>query len=141
MTAKPIPPPPEPDDDATHRMRHRLLNRLAEESTGRHHTVQAHEGLWQPFAPGVRIKILHQTGGVMSYLLAFDPGAGLPAHRHPVDEECIVLQGSIQIGDQLRLDAGGYHRGLQGVLHAALHSETGATIFLRGAVPHPSQLV
>jgi anti-sigma factor ChrR (cupin superfamily) len=80
------------------------------------------------------MKVLHHDEGILSYLLRLAPGASLPAHRHPVDEECLVLEGEMHIGD-LVLPAGGYHLGRRGVLHDRLTSPGGALIFLRGAVP------
>jgi anti-sigma factor ChrR (cupin superfamily) len=116
------------------RVRRRLLRRVAADSTDRHLTLAAGEGGWQPFGDGLTIKVLHESGGIMSYLLRLAPGAGLPAHRHPVDEECVVLEGEVRIGS-LCLQGGGFHLGRQDVLHDDLHSPTGALIFLRGAVP------
>lgn len=123
------------------RVKRRLLARLADEATAQHRTVPAGEQDWQPFAPGVRIKVLNEAAGIMSYLLRFEPGATLPAHRHPVDEECVVLEGSIDIGNRLHVSAGGFHLAWRDMLHAPIHSAGGATIFLRGASPHPAQLI
>jgi quercetin dioxygenase-like cupin family protein len=129
-------------DDATsrERVRRRLLRRVAADSTPRHGTVHAAEGAWQPFGPGVRMKVLHEAGGVMSYLLRLEAGARVAAHRHPIDEECVVLEGRLCIGD-LVLEPGCYHLGRQGVLHDRLHSPEGALIFLRGAVPEPELVI
>lgn len=126
----------EPLDAATQaRIKQRVLRRIAADNTPRHATQQPEDG-WQPFGEGVRIKVLHEADGVMSYLLRLAPGAGLPAHRHPVDEECVVLEGEVQIGS-LRVAAGGFHLGRRGVLHDRLQSEGGALIYLRGAIPEP----
>jgi anti-sigma factor ChrR (cupin superfamily) len=126
---------PEPLEPASQaRIKGRLLRRIAADSTERHLTVPAGEAGWQPFGDGLTIKVLHESGGIMSYLLRLAPGAGLPAHRHPVDEECVVLEGEVRIGS-LCLQAGGFHLGRHDVLHDALHSPAGALVFLRGAVP------
>lgn len=130
---EPEPPADALDEAAKARIKRRLLQRIAADSTGRHVTHQAAEG-WQPFGAGVQIKVLHESGGVMSYLLRLAAGAALPPHRHPVDEECVVLEGEVRIGS-LKLGAGGFHLGRQGVLHDALRSEHGALIYLRGAIP------
>jgi hypothetical protein len=132
---------PDVDADAgRERVRHHLLRRLAADSTTRH-LVRPEDGTgWQPFGPGLAIKVLHESAGTMSYLLRLSPGAALPVHRHPVDEECVVLQGEVRIGD-LRIGPGGYHLGRRDVLHDHLHSPAGALIFLRGAVPEPSHRV
>jgi len=126
---------PEPADDATRaRIKRKLLRRIAADTTARHLTLQPQAAGWQPFGDGVAIKVLHEAGGIMSYLLRLAPGSSLPAHRHPVDEECVVLEGEVQIG-ALRVAAGGFHLGLKDILHDRLCSEGGAVIFLRGAVP------
>ncbi|MBI5719806.1 MAG: cupin domain-containing protein [Burkholderiales bacterium] len=127
---------PEPADLAAQaRVKRRVLRRIAAESTPRHLTLPAGaEGTWQAFAPGVTMKVLHQAGDTLSYLLRLQPGASLPAHRHPQDEECLVLEGEMRIGE-LVIGPGGYHLGRRGVLHDELSSPGGALIFLRGAAP------
>jgi hypothetical protein len=141
-------------DTALHaRVKQKLLRRIAADSTAQHlhlppdaastpngaaataaDTAAASETAWQDFGPGLRIKVLHHAQGVMSYLLRLAPGAALPAHRHPIDEECVVIEGEVQIGP-LNLGAGGFHLGRKDVLHDRLQSRDGALIFLRGAVP------
>jgi quercetin dioxygenase-like cupin family protein len=116
------------------RVKRRLLARIAEDQRARHLTVQPDEGQWQPFGPGLTLKVLHEAGGIMSYLVRLAPGASLPPHRHPVDEECVVLEGRLRIGE-LEVGAGGFHLGRQDVLHMPIVSEHGALIFLRGAAP------
>lgn len=132
-------PPPEHARQAR-RIRQRLLERVAD--TDRSHlTVQPDAGQWQPFADGVQIKVLHERGGILSYLLKLAPGATLPAHRHPVDEECVVLEGTLRVGTHTEVAAGGWHLAHQGALHASLSTTTGATVFLRGAVPEARHLL
>jgi hypothetical protein len=123
---------PEPLDLGTRdRIKSKLLRRIAADTTERHLTTQPEVAGWQPFGDGISIKVLHEAGGVMSYLLRLAPGASLPAHWHPVDEECVVLEGEVQIGT-LRVAAGGFHLGRK---DNRLCSADGALIFLRGAVP------
>lgn len=132
--------PDPPDAAAQARVKQRLLRRIAADSTPRHHTVPAAAGPWQPFGPGVTMKVLHQEGETLSYLLRLQPGASLPPHRHPQDEECLVLEGEMHIGD-IVIGPGGYHLGRQGVLHDRLSSPGGALIFLRGAAPEIAQVL
>ncbi|MFM2397912.1 MAG: hypothetical protein RL341_69 [Pseudomonadota bacterium] len=99
-----------------------------------HLTVQKSEEAWHNFLAGIQIKVLNETGGIMSYLLRLAPGAVIPPHHHPVDEECIVLEGDLLIGDLL-VPAGGFHMARKGVPHARITTTTGATIYLRGARP------
>ncbi len=123
------------------RVRHKLMARIAEDATPRHLTVPATADGWHKFLPGIERKVLQQGGGLMSYLLRLAPGAVLPAHRHPVDEECIVISGVLRIGTELELAAGSFHMGRQGVPHAAITSDGGAVIYLRGAEPVAELLI
>jgi quercetin dioxygenase-like cupin family protein len=121
-------------------IRRRLMERVADADAS-HLTIGADEGRWQPFLDGVAIKVLHEQAGVLSYLLRLAPGATLPPHRHPQDEECLVLEGRLRVGSMVEIGPGGYHLAHGGALHATIRSETGATVFLRGAVPDTSQLL
>jgi anti-sigma factor ChrR (cupin superfamily) len=128
------------DADTQARIKRRLLRRIAEASTESHLTLADPAQGWHAFGPGVSRKVLHEAGGVMSYLLRLAPGAHLPPHRHPLDEECVVLEGAVHIG-ALRVGAGGFHMGRQGVLHERIEAPDGALIFLRGAVPEPALVI
>lgn len=121
-------------------IRRRLLERVADTDDS-HLTVAAGAAGWQPYGDGVQIKVLHENQGILSYLLKLAPGARIEAHRHPVDEECVVLQGVLRVGNQVEVGPGGYHLARAGSLHAGISTETGATIFLRGAEPHADQLL
>lgn len=121
-------------------IRRRLLERVADTDDS-HTTVPAGAAGWQPFGDGVQIKVLHEHEGVLSYLLKLAPGARLEAHRHPADEECVVLEGVLKVGSRVEVGPGGYHLARAGSLHAVVSTETGATLFLRGAEPHVDQLL
>jgi quercetin dioxygenase-like cupin family protein len=115
-------------------IRRRLMERVADADVS-HRTIDVGQGGWQPFLEGVAIKVLREHEGTLSYLLRLEAGASLPPHRHPKDEECIVLEGRLRVGSQAEIGAGGYHLAHSGALHARITTDTGATIFLRGAVP------
>jgi anti-sigma factor ChrR (cupin superfamily) len=123
------------------RVRRRLMTRIADASTPEHLTVKASDDTWHPFGAGIERKVLHQDGSIMSYLLRIAPGAVLRGHHHPVDEECVVLTGDLRIGNALQLHAGGFHLGRKDVLHAAITSDGGAVIYLRGAAPMAELLI
>ena len=128
------------DAAAIARVRSRVMQQIAQDSVRHHVTLPAHEGAWHRLLPGIERKVLHEQDGVMSYLLRFAPGAVLPAHRHPIDEECVVLEGTLRIGS-LVLGPGGYHRVPHDVLDADSTSDDGCVIFLRGATPKAEHLV
>lgn len=121
-------------------IRRRLMERVADADDS-HLTIAADDGDWQPFLDGIRIKVLREQDGMLSYLLRLEPGASLPAHRHPQDEECIVIDGRLQVGTRAEFGPGSYHLAHGGALHAPIRSATGATIFLRGAVPQADQVL
>lgn len=121
-------------------IRRRLMERVADADSS-HLTIDGDAGEWQAFVEGVAIKVLREHAGVLSYLLRLEPGAVLPPHRHPHDEECLVLEGHVQVGSKIVVGPGGYHLAHGGALHATIRSTSGATIFLRGAVPDASQLL
>ncbi|TAG81556.1 MAG: hypothetical protein EAZ21_05690 [Betaproteobacteria bacterium] len=118
-----------------HRVRSKMLANIAEDAVVAHTTVHAHENTWQPFLDRIEFKLLNHVEGVASYLLRLQPGAVLPAHRHPIDEECIVLDGDLRIGERLVLKAGGFHLARKELPHADITTDSGAVIFLRGAMP------
>jgi quercetin dioxygenase-like cupin family protein len=118
-----------------HRVRSRVMRQIAETSLQAHATVHAHENTWQAFLDKIEFKLLNHVDGVASYLLRMQPGAVLPAHHHAIDEECIVLEGELRIGEQLVLKAGGFHLARKDVPHADITTDVGALVFLRGAMP------
>ena len=131
---------PVTDEHQARAIRRRVMERVAD-AEPTHLTVAASDADWQPFSRGVRIKRLRERDGVLSYLLELEPGATIPPHRHPMDEECIVLQGVLRVGTTVELGPGGYHLAHGGALHATVSTPTGATIFLRGAVPRPDHVL
>ncbi|HRD85916.1 MAG TPA: cupin domain-containing protein [Rubrivivax sp.] len=116
------------------------MDRVAD-TDATHLTIAADDGDWHPFVEGVSIKVLREHQGTLSYLLRLAPGACLPPHRHPVDEECIVLEGRLRVGTRVDIGPGAYHLAHGGALHPTISTRTGATIFLRGAVPDATQVL
>jgi len=121
-------------------IKRRLLDRVADDDDS-HVTVRPDDGVWWPLRTGVRIKVLHRGEGVQTYLLRMQPGARLPAHRHPVDEECLVLEGTLWMGERTVVGPGSYHFAHRGALHPSICAPEGATLFLRGAAPSPDQVL
>lgn len=121
-------------------LKRRLMDRVADADQS-HVTIPPAAGRWQPFMPGVHIKVLREDGETLTYLLRLDPGAAIPAHRHPQDEECVVLEGTVRLGTHGPMGAGTYHLAHKGALHPSIASDGGATLFLRGAIPGSGQLL
>jgi len=135
LAADPAAPKLDPVDAAT--MRERLMKRVrASQSLT---TIQPSDGEWEPFSPKVLIKVLRRDVHTQSYLLKLEPGASVLPHVHGEDEECMVLEGEVRIGG-LRVTAGAYHLAPRGVPHEPITTETGALLFLRGAIPAARQV-
>jgi anti-sigma factor ChrR (cupin superfamily) len=121
------------------RMRGRILRRVAATPPSGTATIRAHEGVWQDFGPGVRIKVLDEDSSTdaMSYLLRMEPGARVPGHSHTREEGCLVLEGEVTIGE-LVMRSGDWHLARPGSTHADFWSKTGCLLFIRSEIrPHP----
>lgn len=115
------------------RVKQRVLSAVAGKTGALHGTVRAGDGRWEQVSPGVERKLLWESGDTVSWMLRLGPGAVVAPHGHLVDEECVVLEGSVRIGNDLVLGPGDFHVGVRGVPHDATCSDTGAVVYLRGA--------
>ncbi len=128
---RPVEPPP---DRAT-ALRARVLDRIHQEGRAREFkTLRSEEG-WFQLAPKIQKKVLHvdREAGTEAYLLRVEPGAEAPPHSHARDELCVVLEGEVSF-DDLHLKAGDFHMAMGGSTHSAARSETGAVIYIQGAL-------
>lgn len=98
-------------------------------------TVRPDQGLWRMLLPGVEIKVLWQDRSAdrRSYFLRLAPGAVLPAHGHTAVEECLMLEGDLELGET-RLTKGDYHRVPAGIPHPQGMSVGGCVAFVRGEI-------
>jgi anti-sigma factor ChrR (cupin superfamily) len=98
-------------------------------------TIRENEGEWVAVKSKITVKplSLDRVAGTRSFLMRLQAGAQWPAHEHSVDEECLVLQGNITIGD-LTISEGDYHLAPKGVAHGEFISEKGALLFLRAGI-------
>lgn len=97
-------------------------------------TIPNDQGEWAQLTPLAEIKMLRSDVHSRSFLVRMQPGAELPAHEHPAEEECLMLEGEMWIGD-IHLRAGDYHVAPKGRPHGNIRSDTGALLFVRGANP------
>lgn len=113
-------------------LKERLLSRVAGDARRPPlSTLRAHEGAWQGFAPGIEVKVLHETADMVSALVRMAPGASTPAHEHAADEECLVLEGEIYF-DDVRARAGDFHLAPKGSWHT-MRTDTGVLMHVRTA--------
>jgi len=94
--------------------------------------VRADEGRWLALLPGVAIKFLHidPRTSTQSSLWRLDRGARIPTHGHDADEECIVLEGSVNYAGQ-EYRQGDFLLARAGLQHEAFDTATGTTLYIR----------
>jgi hypothetical protein len=88
---------------------------------------------WDDFCPGVRIRGLWNDGARRSVLVRMRAGAGVGAHDHALEEECMMLAGEAFIGDTL-LRSGEFQLAPQGSRHGEVTTDVGAVFFVHGAL-------
>ncbi len=86
---------------------------------------------WVNLSEGVDIKPLRCHGHVASMLARVQPGAAVMDHVHRIDEDCMMLQGDVFLGDIL-LRAGDYQLAPTTHDHAGNLSDGGAVFFFHG---------
>lgn len=121
------------DDALLARVRERLMAVVRSEAAPRHRTVRAGASGWHDVGPGVQRKLLWSADGAQSCLMRLAPGVQLPAHGHALDEECLVLEGTLRIEPDLLLGAGDFHVAARGSAHGVASTDTGALVYLRKA--------
>ena len=127
--------------DLKTRMKADMMNKIQQEksceSTG-FITQRENDGEWIEAMQGAHYKILHDDGngrdGLLSYLIRLEAGTELTGHSHPFDEECLMLEGDLTLGD-LTLFKGDFHFAAAGLSHAHISTKNGCTAFIRGALP------
>jgi len=125
----PVAPPPQ--------LRAKILDRISAPQRAAASdliTIRKKEA-WNELSPGVEYKVLtiDEQADSKSFLLRAESGACLPAHAHHGHEECLVLEGSFNIGD-LTLSAGDFHYAKSGTNHEESSTHTGVVVFLKTSI-------
>lgn len=96
-------------------------------------TLRQQEGEWFELMPLVEIKVLHidKKHNTQTALWRLHPGAEIPSHPHAQDEECLMLEGEVEIAEH-KLYAGDFHLIKSGFDHPPISSKTGALVHVRG---------
>ncbi len=124
------------DDDIKNRIKKRLFSRLRSSNISAVTTVRTEEGTWVAISDKVSVKILRQDSASNSQtaLWKLDAGATIPSHTHPVEEECYIINGSVNFGDH-HLQQGDFEIFPAGLDHGEMSSANGALILLRSDIP------
>jgi len=85
--------------------------------------VRTDEGIWRNIAPGVTTRLLHEN---RTMLVRMEPGSSLPSHPHNFEEQCLVLEGTIEDTQGNQASAGDFIVMAKGSTHPPISSEKGA---------------
>ena len=102
-------------------------------AAGHRHGGWRPPGAWTASQPGVTVLPLAAHRHVVSMLVRFEAGAGVSDHGHEIDEDCLVLEGEMFLGDIL-LRPGDYQLAPAGGTHFGETSDTGVLFFFHGAL-------
>lgn len=135
--------PPETPDP---RIKAQLMNTIAASRPGDDQAEaiviqRAFDTTWEETSiPGVQRRILRidRERGQVTLLMRMAAGASYPGHVHHGGEECLVLEGDLQVGDQV-LREGDYQYAPPGSHHAVQRSETGCVALLIAPLGEPVQ--
>jgi quercetin dioxygenase-like cupin family protein len=118
-------------------LRERIVTRLVAPAPPGTRTVRARDtGGWVAVDDKVSIKVLRrdEPNNSQTVLIRMLPGGVIVAHRHNDEEECLVIEGEIEIGSHLVL-AGDMHIASPGAQHAPITTRTGALLMVRSEIP------
>jgi mannose-6-phosphate isomerase-like protein (cupin superfamily) len=87
---------------------------------------------WLPVISGIDLKYLwvDPPSGQRAALMRLQPGTVLPEHLHSETEECLVLEGEVEMGGRL-YGMHDYIHAPAGTTHPPISCANGALVFLR----------
>lgn len=88
--------------------------------------IRGQTAQWIPLGEGFQIRTLFVDFAAqrVTLLARMSPGAKYPPHFHQADEECLILEGDLHVGEYV-LGPGDYQRAPAGSWHAEQHSAGG----------------
>jgi anti-sigma factor ChrR (cupin superfamily) len=117
-------------------MKARLMQRISAQAVepiahSAHIVSIMRDDAWVQLGKKVHVKVLHDDGTTLSWLLKLLPGGRLPEHdHHDGAEECMVLEGQLRINGA-EFGCGDYQIAHPGSSHFEVMSEQGALVFLK----------
>jgi quercetin dioxygenase-like cupin family protein len=84
----------------------------------------------------VQVKVLrmNRERQDQTVLIRMQPGAIVVGHRHSQEEECLILEGEVFIGEH-RLMQGDMHVARPGAVHSPIRAPGGALLLIRSEMP------
>jgi quercetin dioxygenase-like cupin family protein len=117
-------------------LKRRVLARISDPAPEGTFTVRVSDSPWQKVSDLVQIRVVRQdlARNNQTILIRMMPGASIVAHPHTQEEECLVIEGTVEIGAH-RLYEGDLHVAGAGVKHPRIVSPLGALLMIRSEIP------
>ncbi len=114
----------------------RIMQRIGADAPADTFTVRATDVRWVDAGPGVQVKVLrmNRERQDQTVLIRMQPGAIVVGHRHSQEEECLILEGEVFIGEH-RLMQGDMHVARPGAVHSPIRAPGGALLLIRSEMP------
>ena len=114
----------------------RIMARAGQDPPAGTFTIRSADMHWVTVGPGVEVKVLRmdEERNDQTVLIRMQPGASVVGHRHTQQEECLILEGEVTVGDY-RLFQGDMHVALPGAVHAPILAPHGALLMIRSEMP------
>ena len=139
MEIEPVPPPKAMGARIRRRVRDRVNEGPRPTEAG---TIDIRRAAgWRPLGTAsggkAEMKVLHDDGQTMTWLVRMSAGCTLEGHEHDGTEECLVLEGDFWLND-VRYGPGDYQIAFAGSRHHSARTEGGCLVFVRSPSPRPT---
>lgn len=116
-------------------LRGRVLTRIGAVAPPGTFTIRAAESQWRRVSELVEIRVVRRdvASGRQTVMFRLRPGAVVVAHGHTEEEQCLVLEGEIEIDDHI-LRKGDLHIARPGARHAPTTTRTGALLWVTSEI-------
>jgi len=94
-------------------------------------TSRERDAVWEDYAPGIRRRVLWQADGAVAYIAKAISGAAVPSHGHHRDEESLMLDGDLFLGDVL-IREGDFQLAPAGLVHDTVQAGSDCMVYIRG---------
>lgn len=94
-------------------------------------TARERDAVWDDYAPGIRRRVLWTADGAVAYIARAVAGAAVPTHGHHRDEESLMLDGDLFLGDIL-IREGDFQLAPAGLVHDTVQAGSDCMVYIRG---------
>ena len=94
-------------------------------------SVLDREAGWPDFVPGIQRRVLWHREGQAAMLYFAQAGAQVPLHTHGHDEECLMIEGELFVGDILLCERE-FQLAPAGLNHGLVQAATDCLVYVRG---------